>query len=87
MYHKIIKIRGTEGAMTGYFVPRMYQLVWSWNVVKAFGLPYIKERLNGWTIWWVDNEEDFARAVNTLNELKKTRWFDFKVVELEIRGS
>ena len=78
-FHKFIKIKGREGANTGYFVPRLYQLCWGWNVLKAFGLPYIKERLTGWTIWWVDSEEDFARAIETLEELKKTRIFDYKV--------
>lgn len=87
MYHKLIKIRGVEGKTTGYFVPRLYQLFADWHVLKAFGLPYIKDRLNGWTIWWVDNEADFTRAVNALNELKKTRIFDFTVITLGTRDS
>ena len=77
--YKFIKIKGKEGAWTGYFVPHLYQLLPSWNVLRAFGLPYIKERLTGWTVWYVTTEEDFVRAVDTLNELKKTRLFDFKV--------
>ena len=77
--YKFIKIKGKEGAFTGYFVPRLYQLVPCWNVLKTFGLPYIKERLSGWTIWYVTNENDFNQAITTLNELKKTRLFDYKV--------
>ena len=77
--YRFIKIKGIEGARTGYFVPRMYQLVWSRHVLKAFGLPYVKQRLAGWTIWWVENEEDFTQAIKTLNELKKTRIFNYKV--------
>ena len=77
--YKFIKIRGPEGARTGYFVPRLYQLGWSWNVVKVFGLSYVKERLTGWTIWWVDNEYDYVRAIKRLDELKKTRIFDYKM--------
>jgi hypothetical protein len=78
-FYKFIKIKGLDGARTGYFVPRMYQLGWSWKTVKAFGLPYVKERLTGWTIWWVNNEEDFVQAIEKLNELKKTRIFDYRV--------
>lgn len=78
-FYKFIKIKGPEGARTGYFVPRMYQLVWSWRTVKAFGFSYVMERLNGWTIWWVDNQDDYVLAIKTLNELKKTRIFDYEV--------
>ena len=78
-FYKFIKIRGPEGARTGYFVPRLYQLVWGWSVLKVFGFSYVKERLTGWTIWWVNNEDDFVRAIETLNELKKTRIFDYTV--------
>lgn len=52
--YKFIKIKGEGGSRTGYFVPRMYQLVCSWPVLKAFGFTYIKDRLSGWTIWWVE---------------------------------
>lgn len=79
--YKFIKIKGPDGRNTGYFVPRMYQLHCGFNVLKAFGLPYVKDRLTGWTIWWVDNEEDFRKAIETLNELKKTRIFTYKVSE------
>ena len=77
--YKFIKIKGPEGAKTGYFVPHLYQLVWSRKIVKAFGLPYVIDRLKGWTIWWVENEIDYALAIKTLDELKKTRIFDYKV--------
>lgn len=80
-FYKFIKIRGVEGARTGYFVPRLYQLVCCWNVLRAFGLSYVLARLAGWTIWWVDNEDDYLRAVKTLDELKNTRLFDYEVIE------
>lgn len=78
-FYKFIKIKGKEGSRTGYFVPRMYQLGFNKYVWKIFGFKYLKERLTGWTIWWVENEADYINAINTLNELKKTRIFDFKV--------
>lgn len=78
-FYGLIKIKGPDGRNTGYFVPRLYQLVWSWTTLKVFGLSYVKERLNGWTIWWVDNEEDYKRAIETLDELKKTRIFKYMV--------
>lgn len=77
--YKFIKIKGPDGPTTGYFVPRMYQLHPNRYVLKSWGLYYIKERLAGWTIWWVDNEEDYRRAIETLNELKKTRIFKYMV--------
>lgn len=77
--YRFIKIKGEDGARTGYFVPRIYQLTCNWKVLKTFGFSYIKERLSGWTVWWVENEDDYIRAIKTLNELKKTRLFDYKV--------
>lgn len=79
MFYKFIKIKGPEGKHTGYFVPRLYRLDFSLRELKQIGFLFVKERLNGWTIWWVENEEDYIRAVETLKELKKTRIFDFKV--------
>ena len=79
--YKLIKIKGPDGKHTGYFVPRMYQLCMNRYVLKAFGLKYIKDRLDGWTVWWVDNEDDFNKAIETLNELKKTRIFKYMVSE------
>ena len=78
-FYKFIKIKGAEAENTGYFVPRMYKLTFHWRELKIFGLQLVKERLSGWTIWWVRNEDDFIQAVNTLNELKKTRIFDYEV--------
>ena len=74
-----IKTRGPEGAKIGYFIPRLYKLVWCWNVVKSFGFPYVKDRLTGWTVWWVESEDDWNRAIENLNELKKTHAFDYLV--------
>lgn len=80
-FYKFIKIRGMEGKTTGYFVPNLYRLDFSLRELNLFGLQFVKERLNGWTIWWVLNEADYINAIKTLNELKKTRIFDFKVTE------
>ena len=77
--YKFIKIKGSEGANTGYFVPNLYKIKTSRNTLRAFGLPYVIDRLSGWTIWWVNNEEDYINAIKTLDELKKTRIFDYKV--------
>lgn len=77
--YKFIKIRGREGAMTGYFVPRLYHIGFDRYTLKVFGLPYVLDRLTGWTVWWVDNEEHFTQAIKTLDELKKTRIFDYRV--------
>ena len=86
--YAFIRLKGAEGnARTGYLVPRMYQLVTCWSVLKQFGFSYIKERLRGNTIWWVSNEEDFLNALNTLNKLKKTRTFDYDICILPSRGA
>lgn len=78
-FYKFIKIKGVGGPGTGYFVPNLYRLSFMWIELKMVGLRFVKERLNGWTIWYVSNEEDYIRAIKTLNELKKTRIFDYKV--------
>lgn len=77
--YKFIRIKGPDGANTGYFVPRLYKLVCNKTVLKVFGLSYVINRLKGWTIWWVKNEEDYINAIKTLDELKKTRIFDYEV--------
>ena len=77
-FYRFIKIKGRDGANTGYFVPRMYQLDGK-IALKIFGFSYVKERLNGWTIWWVNNEENYIQAIKTLEELKKTRMFTYMV--------
>lgn len=79
--YKLIKIKGPDGKNTGYFVPRMYRLRFSWPELKNVGLRLMKERLNGWTIWWVNNKDDYDQAIKTLNDLKKTRIFHYKVSE------
>ena len=78
-FYKFIKIKGLDGKRTGYYVPRMYQLDWSRYIVKALGLSYVMDRLKGWTVWWVGNEEDLKNAIETLDELKKTRMFYYEV--------
>lgn len=79
MFYKFIKIKGPDGANTGHFVPNMYRLDFNRYELRNFGLHFIKERLNGWTIWFVQNEADYNRAIETLKELRKTRIFDFMV--------
>lgn len=77
--YKFIAIKGIEGARTGYFVPHLYELTWSKSILKTLGLKYVFARLRGWTIWWTDTEERYTTAIKTLNELKKTRIFDYKL--------
>lgn len=80
--YKFIRIKDRPGegyCNTGYFVPRLYQIVGLRIGLKIFGLRYIKYRLDGWTIWRVENEKDYNVAIKTLNELKKTRLFTYEV--------
>lgn len=81
IYPKFIKIKGVEGDNTGYFVPKLYQLTFGWDVVRVFGLPYLKDRLKGYTIWFTDSEENFNRAILILDKLKKTRLFEYEICE------
>ena len=80
-FYRFIKIRGREGEITGHFVSRMYKLPFFWDEFDRVGFKFMKERLAGWTIWWVENEEDFIHAINKLDELKKTRIFEYKVMK------
>lgn len=80
-HYRFIKIRGKEGSHTGYFVPRLYKLAFHWRELKHFGFQFVIQRLAGWTIWYVNNEEDYVQAVKKLNELTKTRIFVYKVSE------
>lgn len=77
--YKFIKIKGADGKNTGYFVPNMYKLYPTKYELKRVGFNFILERIKGWSIWYVCNEEDYRAAVKTLKELKKTRIFDFMV--------
>lgn len=80
--YKFIKIRGIDGKNTGYFVPNLYKLPFLGIIeLKCFGFQFIKERLAGWTIWYVVNEDDYDNAIKTLDELRKTRIFEYKVTE------
>ena len=80
-FYKFIKLEGPENKHTGYFVPRMYHLGFNWKELKGVGFLFVKERLKGHSIWWVDNEDDYQQAIKTLKELKKTRIFDYKVLK------
>lgn len=79
--YRFIAIKGAEGAKTGYFVPHLYQLVLTKATLKVFGLRYVMARLNGWTIWWTNNDSDYSNAIKALDELKKTRIFTYKILE------
>ena len=79
MIYKYIKTRGPEGARTGYFVPCLYSIPFTWSAVRDYGLDYVLDRLNGWSVWWVDSKENLDQAIKTLDELKKTRLFDYIV--------
>lgn len=79
--YKFIKIRGVDGANTGYFVPRLYKMSLIRIGLKIFGFSFVKDRLAGWTYWWVDSEDHYINAIKTLDELKKTRLFEYKVCE------
>lgn len=81
--YKFIKTKGTCRCTKGigYFVPRMYGFPFILRELKEFGFRFVKERLKGWTIWYVTNEEDYINAIKTLDELKKTHLFTYKVSE------
>lgn len=81
-FYKFIKIKGPEGKHTGYYVPRFYQLFFNWRELRFIGIRFVLERLAGWTIWWVYNEYDYIQAIEKLNELKKTRIFDYEVIDV-----
>ena len=57
-FYKFIKIKGIDGANTGYFVPRIYKLPFMLIELRIVGLKFVKDRLAGWTIWWVESEEE-----------------------------
>ena len=78
-FYKFIKIKGPERDRIGYYIPRLYRLVFTWHELKHVGLQFVKVRLAGWTIWWVSNEDDYIQAIKILDELKKTHIFDYKV--------
>lgn len=79
--YTFIKMRGPDSANTGYFVHRMYKLTGLRYGLKIFGFSYIKDRLNGWTYWWVNDEADFENAKKALKELRKTRIFEYLVLK------
>lgn len=77
--YKFIRIKGERAKIIGFFVPRLHRLDFDWWTWKRLGFPYLRDRLSGWSIWWVDNEEDLKRAIEGLNELKKTNIFTYEV--------
>jgi hypothetical protein len=80
-FYKFIKTRGEDAKHIGYYVPRMYRFDFSFRELKIFGFKFVKERLDGWTIWWVDDEEHYINAVKTLDDLRRTHMFNYKVSE------
>lgn len=80
-FYKFIKTKGEGAKNIGYFVPNMHRLDFSLWELKLFGLQFLKERLSGWTIWYVTDDEKYTRAIETLDELKKTHIFTYKVSE------
>ena len=82
--YNFIKIKGLDGMNVGYSVPRMYSLSFNWRLWKYFGYKFmlllIKDWLAGWTIWYVNNEDDYVQAIETLKKLRKTNIFEFKVL-------
>lgn len=80
-FYKFIKIKGVSSKRIGFWVPHLYRLDFSWWELEIYGLRFAKERLNGWTIWWVRNEHDYNQAIEMLNDLKRTHVFEFKVTE------
>ena len=78
-FYKFIKIEGREGRNTGYFVPKLYPLSTLSIGLKIFGFSYIIERLRGCTFWYTFNKDDYIQAIKTLDELKKTRIFNYYI--------
>ena len=82
-FYKFIKIKGADRKIAGYVAPRVYRLDFSLKELKIVGFRFVKERLSGWTIWWVSNEDDFNRAVKMLNQLKETHDIEFEELILQ----
>lgn len=78
-FYKFIKIKGMDGNRVGHMVPNLYKLHFCWRELRNVGLRFVKERLTGCSIWYVTNKTDYQQAINTLNELKKTHIFKYKV--------
>lgn len=78
-HHKLLKTKGPDGATIGYFVRGLYRFGWSRVLLKLLGFSYVKDLLTGWTFWWIDNEDDYVRIMTTIDELRKTRKFIYKV--------
>lgn len=81
-FYKIIKIKGIgdSGKYIGYATPRMYRLDFNWRELRVVRLKFVKERLKGWTLWWVENEKDCHAAIMKLNEVKNILPIDYEVL-------
>lgn len=80
-FYRFIKVKsvGDVSKYIGYSIPRMYRLDFDWRELKLFRFQFVKERMNGWTIWWVENENDYQIAITKLNELNNVLPITYKV--------
>lgn len=78
IYERFIMIGGKEGSITGRFVPNLIRLYLVKDMPLKFKIWYIKQRLDGWTIWFTTNETFYNMALERLDELKETRIFKYK---------
>ena len=79
--YRIIKIKGDYARRIGWWVRNMYRMEFDRFTWDNLGWRYVKERLSGWTIWYVTTEEDYAKAIETLNDLQKTHLFVYEVMD------
>ena len=77
--YRFIAFKGNDSKKLGYRIPRLYPLFFRISELKQVGFWLVKERLKGWTIWFVTNDEDYKVAKEAIKELKKSHKFDFKV--------
>ena len=77
-FYKFIRTKGPDGKNIGYYAPRMYHLP-DGIALKIFTFQYVKDRLAGWTYWWVDNKDEYIRTMEKLDELRKTHAFIYQV--------
>lgn len=78
IYERFIMIGGKEGPITGHFVPNLIRLHLVKDMPLEFKIWYIKQRLDGWTIWFTIDETFYNMALERLDELKETRIFKYK---------
>lgn len=77
--YKFIKIRCKDQPNIGYLVSNLFRLYPNRYMLKIFGIRYVKERLDGWTMWWTINKYDYNLAIKKLNELSKDYKLEYYV--------